>query len=230
MAAELAQKFVIRVNRLTRIYQTPAETVRAVDDVSFTARTGEFVCLHGTSGSGKSTLLNLMAGLDQSDEGSVTVDGVVVSTSSPSERARLRLTTVGVVFQHDNLIEEFTALENVMFPLELRGGIDRVAACKQALSWLDRVGMAKFATRIPAELSGGQQQRVGIARALVGDRKVLVADEPTGALDTSNSKALFTLIRDLCVDGVTAVVTSHDPMARSYASRSLEMSDGRLSA
>lgn len=220
----------IRVAGLTRTYQTPAELVRAVDGVSFTAGGGEFVCVYGTSGSGKSTLLHLLAGLDEPQDGSVTVGDQVVSGTPVKDRARLRLTTMGVVFQHDNLIEEFTALENVAFPLELRGAADKKSIQEQAHEWLDRVGISDLADRYPTELSGGQQQRVGIARALVGHRKVLIADEPTGALDSANSRMLFALIKGLCSTGVTAIVTSHDPVARTYADRCLQMVDGRIEA
>ncbi len=221
---------VVTADRVTRIFRSPAETVRAVDGVSLTVHEGEFLCIHGASGSGKSTLLNLIAGLDEAESGTVVIDGQEVSGQSAGARASLRLSTVGVVFQHDNLIEEFTAAENVAFPLELRGRSTRAEIDDQAQEWLGRVGMGGFARRFPAELSGGQQQRVGIARALIGHRRVLVADEPTGSLDSANSRALYGLIRELSDQGTTAVMTSHDPVAREYCTRAIGMTDGQCDA
>lgn len=212
---------------VSRHFHTPVEIVRAVDDVSFTARRGDFVCLFGASGSGKSTFLRLIAGLDRPDAGSITVAGVEVANASTNALASLRLHHVGVVFQHDNLIEELTVAENVALPLELRGdqSTRRAAEVEQ---WLDRVDMAALGGRFPRELSGGQQQRVGIARALAGGRGLLVADEPTGALDSANSASLFELLRGLSEEGQTVILSSHDVDARSWASRTVEMVDGRV--
>lgn len=220
---------MIEVSGVSRAFVTPSETVRAVNDVSFTARAGEVVCLFGPSGSGKSTLLALIAGLDVPDAGTITVAGQSVHDLDEQGRARLRRDTVGVVFQHDHLIDEFTALENVCLPLELRGGRPgSPAVVEQAQYWLERVGLAGLDGRRPDELSGGQQQRVGIARALVGGRRILVADEPTGALDSTNSAALYALVRELAADGVTVLVSSHDHQARDLADQTLELIDGRL--
>lgn len=219
---------VIQATDVVREFVLPAETVRAVDGVSLSVRPGEFLCLHGASGSGKSTLLNLLAGLTTPDAGTIEIAGRPVSSASVQERADLRLSTVGVVFQHDNLIEEFTAAENVSFPLELRADVPRSSITEESHRWLDAVGMGAFESRFPAELSGGQQQRVGIARALVGGRRVLIADEPTGALDSGNSRDLFELLRELTDTGVAIVLSSHDPMALEYATRSLELLDGRV--
>ncbi|WP_250035712.1 ABC transporter ATP-binding protein [Paractinoplanes maris] len=214
---------------MSRSYSSHAETVWAVRDVSLTARPGEFVCISGASGSGKSTLLNLLAGLDSADHGEITVAGARVDTLSETERAQLRLETVGVVFQDHNLIEEFTAAENVALPLEVLG-VDSRQARQRAGEELSRVGLAGLDRRFPRQLSGGQRQRVGVARAVIGDRRILLADEPTGALDSKNSRELFALIRSLCDQGVLAVVCSHDIMCREFADTAYEMVDGGLVA
>jgi putative ABC transport system ATP-binding protein len=195
--------------------------------VDFTARAGEFVCVYGASGSGKSTLLNLLAGLDLADSGEIRVGGVDVSTADEAQRASLRLRTVGVVFQEHNLIEEFTAAENVALPLEA-AGLSVAEARGQALDQLSRVGLAGLEDRFPWQMSGGQRQRVGVARALTGQRSVLLADEPTGALDSAATKELFELFRKLCDDGVLAVICSHDPRCRDFADTVYEVVDGRL--
>jgi putative ABC transport system ATP-binding protein len=210
------------VENISRSFVSTAEAVTAVRDVSLTAHAGEFVCVAGASGSGKSTLVNLITGLDTADTGRILVEQADLGLLDESARARLRLTSIGVVFQDHNLIEEFTALENVALPLEAQGLDGRA----QALDQLARVGLADIAHRMPHQLSGGQRQRVGVARALVGDRRVLVADEPTGALDSRAARKLFELIRTLCDDGMLAVVCSHDPMFREIADTVYEMSDG----
>ncbi|MEV1288658.1 ATP-binding cassette domain-containing protein [Micromonospora sp. NPDC049679] len=195
--------------------------------MDFEARPGEFVCIYGASGSGKSTLLNLLAGLDLADSGEIQVSGVDVATANESQREQLRLETVGVVFQDHNLIEEFTAVENVALPSEARG-MPAMAARAEAADQLRRVGLVGIENRLPRQLSGGQRQRVGIARALTGQRAVLLADEPTGALDSAATQELFVLIRALCDQGVTAVVCSHDRRCRDYADTCYEIIDGRL--
>ncbi|WP_410538081.1 ABC transporter ATP-binding protein [Streptomyces sp. KL2] len=224
---EAAGASLIRASGVRKAYHSAAETVWAARDVDFTAHAGEFVCIYGASGSGKSTLLNLLAGLDLADSGEIRVDGVDVSAADEAQRAELRLGTVGVVFQEHNLIEEFTAAENVALPLEARG-VPVGEAREEALAQLARVGLAGLEDRMPWQLSGGQRQRVGVARALTGQRAVLLADEPTGALDSTATRELFELIRKLCDDGVLAVVCSHDPHCREFADTVYEVVDGRL--
>lgn len=211
----------------TRSYRTPAEVVHALDGVTLAASWGQFLCIHGPSGSGKSTLLNVIAGLDLVDSGQVQVDGHELSQLSENERAHLRLTTIGVVFQGDVLVEEFTAAENVALPLEARG-IKSEAALAQAAEALEQVGIGALGPRWPREMSGGQRQRVGIARALVGGRRLLLADEPTAALDRANSASLFALLADLCSQGALVIVCSHDPLAGKYADIVYNLVDGRL--
>ena len=195
--------------------------------MDFVAHRGEFVCVFGASGSGKSTLLNLLAGLDLADSGEIQVGGHNVGVLDESGRAGLRLRTVGVVFQDDNLLEEFTAAENVALPLEALGA-SRKAAEEEARRQLARVGLSALENRFPHQLSGGQRQRVGIARALTGERAVLLADEPTGSLDSATSREIFALVQELCDGGLLAVVCSHDPLCRGFADTVYEMKDGRL--
>lgn len=220
---------LISVEGATKAYTTAVEAVWAAREVRLHAHAGEFVCVFGASGSGKSTLLNLLAGLDLPDAGTVQVGGQDVVALDESGRARLRLSTVGVVFQDYNLLEEFTVVENVALPLEATGA-DLSHARDEALRQLDRVGLSGLEARFPHQLSGGQRQRVGVARALTGDRAILLADEPTGALDSTATGELFALIRTLCDGGLLAVVCSHDPLCRTFADSVYEMTDGRLSA
>lgn len=230
VAASMADAKELPLIHLTgacKAYRSEAETVWAARDVDLAAGVGEFICIYGASGSGKSTLLNLIAGLDVADSGDIQVGDVDVGTASERQRSQLRLTTVGMVFQDHNLIEEFTAAENVALLLEAQGA-SATEARAEAVSLLRRVGIAELADRLPRQLSGGQRQRVGIARALTGKRAVLLADEPTGALDSAATRELFALIRSLCDDGILAVVCSHDPRCREYADRLYEVIDGRL--
>lgn len=216
----------VALSGVTRTFETSAETVHAVRDADLAIPAGTFACLFGASGSGKSTLLNLIAGLDSATRGSVVVLGTAMDALDEDGRARLRLEHVGVVFQDDNLIEEFTAAENVALPLEVLGA-GRADAASDARGQLARVGLEGLGRRFPAQLSGGQRQRVGIARALVGRRRLLLADEPTGALDSANSRALFALLRALADEGTTVILATHEPLAREYADSVFEMVDGR---
>lgn len=203
--------------------------VTACDDVSIVLNPGEFHVVYGPSGSGKSTLIRVLGGILSPDSGQVSFDGKKISTSSELERSQWRLSTVGVVFQDHNLIAEFTASENVELPLRLRGMSSKESKA-EAQRWLDRVGLAGLSGRFPDELSGGQQQRVGIARALAGDRQVLLADEPTGSLDSKNSEEIFELLMTVSREQVACFVVTHDPIAEQYADHVHRMLDGRLSS
>lgn len=216
---------MVSLRGVRRHFVTPVETVRAVDGVSFEAGRGTLTCLMGPSGSGKTTVLRLLAGLDLPDTGEVEVAGHRLHTLTPSARALVRARDVGVVFQHHNLVDEFTAAENVALPLELLGAAPR-PALHAAQVLLARVGLEGLGRRRPAELSGGQRQRVGIARGLAGGRTVLLADEPTGSLDQATAREVFQLLRGLCDDGLTAVVCTHDPQGALVADRTLHMTDG----
>lgn len=226
LSGRSAPESILSITDVSRSYTSDAETVWAVRDANLTARAGEFVCVFGASGSGKSTLINIIAGLDSADFGEILVDAQDVARLDESERASMRLQTVGVVFQEFNLIEEFTAIENVTLPLEALG-VGPTDAAGQAAIQMARVGLEGLEDRLPSQLSGGQRQRVGIARALVGDRRILLADEPTGSLDSAASVELFALLRELCDGGALAVVCSHDARCPEFADTVYEMVDGR---
>jgi len=202
--------------------------VDALRDVSLTIRRGEFVLVSGRSGSGKSTLLNVVAGLQRFERGTAVVAEVDVARASDDELATLRLEHVGVVFQENNLLAELTVQENVEVPLRVRGRT-RAESTSEAIEMLELVGIGELGRRRPSQLSGGQRQRAGIARALAGGRQVLLADEPTGSLDSENSVGVFGLLRGLADRGVTVVVASHDDAAAGVADRVLEMRDGSIS-
>lgn len=209
------------------MYGTKSGDVHAVRGVDLEVISGEFVAVMGASGSGKTTLLNLLAGLDVATSGEVTVCGHALNGMSEDERGQFRLRHLGVVFQDNNLLDEFSAVENVMLPMRALG-VGREHAMREAMESLERMGVAQVAERRPEQMSGGQRQRVGIARALAGSKTLLLADEPTGALDATNSEALFGVLSGLTRQEVTVVVVSHDPMIKQFASRTVEMSDGRL--
>ncbi len=217
----------IQCSGVRREFVSPAESVVALMNVHLEVEAGTLVAVRGPSGCGKTTLLNLLAGLDIADQGTVCVLGDRLEALSEERRAAKRLSEVGVVFQDHNLIAEFDCLDNVMLPLEVRG-MPRATARFAAESALRQVGVADLAQRRPGEISGGQRQRVGIARALAGDKRILLADEPTGSLDSANSTLLFDQIRTLCDSGLTAVVASHDDAVDSVADRTIYMRDGEF--
>jgi len=213
---------------LSRVYGSGDATVLALRDVSLSIAAGEFVALMGPSGSGKSTAMNIMGCLDVPSAGSYRFEGTPVETLSREERALLRRHALGFVFQGFNLLARTSALENVELPLLYR----RVPARERrarALAALDLVGLADRAEHTPAELSGGQQQRVAIARAVVSAPRVLLADEPTGNLDTERSHLIMALLKDLNTrHGQTIVMVTHEAEMAAYASRLIEFRDGRL--
>jgi len=217
----------VTCTELVKEYVTPAETIRALDGVSLDVEEGEFLALEGASGSGKSTLLNLIAGLDEPTSGAVQVAGHQLHRLSTADRGRLRLKSIGVVFQDNNLIAEFSILENILVPLRALG-LDPTAARREARRALDRLGIGDLADRRPRDVSGGQRQRGGIARAIAGSRRVLLADEPTGALDSHNSIALFETLRELARQGTTVIVATHDPLVSPFVDRVMRLRDGRL--
>ena len=188
---------------------------------------GEFVAIMGPSGSGKTTLLSLIGGLDRPTAGRVIVDGLDVGQMAPRELAILRRRTVGYVFQDLNLLPGLTARENVSLPLELDGKASRDARAA-ATAVLEELNLTGLEDRFPDDLSGGEQQRVAIARAMVGDRKILLADEPTGALDSLTGELVMRLLRKNCGDGGTVVVVTHDAAHAAWADRVVFLRDGRL--
>ncbi len=210
-----------------RIYGQGRTKVVAMADVWLAVGAGELVAIMGPSGSGKSTLLGLAGGLDRPTSGSVAVGGVDLATQSAAELARLRRREVGYVFQDRNLLPQLTAAENVALPLELDGLRPRPAR-RQALVALSAVGLDGLADRFPDDLSGGEQQRVAVARGIVGQRRLLLADEPTGSLDSLNGESVVALLRSRCDEGVTAVMVTHDAALAAWADRVVFMRDGRM--
>jgi putative ABC transport system ATP-binding protein len=219
----------IRIDRVSRHYSMGEAVIRAVDDVSFDVPTGEFLAMLGSSGSGKSTLLNLIAGLDRPTSGAIVANGQDLSTVSPQELARYRRQTVGMVFQSFNLLPRMTLEENVELPLRL-AEVDRADRAPRVREALDRVGLGKRIGHRPSELSGGEQQRAAIARALVNHPKILLADEPTGNLDSTTGESILTLLRDIQKNpGMTIIMVTHErPLAERFADRLAIMGDGKL--
>jgi putative ABC transport system ATP-binding protein len=218
---------LLTLHGVRRVHGHGDGAVIALDGVSLSVEPGELVAVMGPSGSGKSTLLNLAGGLDQPTAGTVTVDGVELSTLRPRALAALRRRAVGYVFQDLNLLPALTAAENVALPRELDGAPVRKAR-SEALAALAEVGLADVADRFPDDMSGGQQQRVAIARALVGTRRLLLADEPTGALDTTTGESVLRLIRDRCDSGAAAVLVTHEARHAAWADRVVFLRDGRV--
>jgi putative ABC transport system ATP-binding protein len=216
---------VLRLDEVSRTHGEGATEVHALRSVSFAARAGELVAIMGPSGSGKSTLLTLAGGLDQPTTGIVAVEDIDLASLGNAGRARMRRTSIGYVFQDFNLIPALTAAENVALPREL-DGVRARAARKAALEALEEVGIAELADRFPDEMSGGQQQRVAIARAVVGDRRLILADEPTGALDTETGEEILRLLRDRCDAGAAAVLVTHEARHAAWADRVVFLRDG----
>ncbi len=216
---------ILHLNVVTRIHGEGATEVRALRDVSFRAAAGELVAVMGPSGSGKSTLLTLAGGLDAPTSGTVSVEGVDLATLGNAGRARMRRTSIGYVFQDFNLIPALTAVENVALPLELDGVRTRTARAA-ARTALEEVGIGDLAGRFPDHMSGGQQQRVAIARAVVGDRRLILADEPTGALDSETGEDILRLLRARCDAGAAGVLVTHEARHAAWADRVVFLRDG----
>ncbi len=216
---------VLQLSDVTRIHGAGATEVHALRSVTFAAYAGELVAVMGPSGSGKSTLLTLAGGLDQPTDGSVAVEGTDLGALGSKGRARLRRTSIGYVFQDFNLIPALTAAENVALPRELDGERSRNAG-RLARAALEEVGIGDLADRFPDEMSGGQQQRVAIARAVVGERRLILADEPTGALDTETGEEILRLIRARCDAGAAGVLVTHEARHAAWADRVVFLRDG----
>jgi putative ABC transport system ATP-binding protein len=216
---------VIELADVTKIYNTGDVTLRALDGVSMRVQQGEFVAVMGASGSGKSTLMNIVGCLDRPTTGSYVLAGRHVSGMSRSELARTRNNVLGFVFQQFNLLSRTSALENVELPLEYAGVKSRVRR-QRAIAALERVGLGNRLSHNPNQLSGGQQQRTAIARALVNDPKVILADEPTGALDSRTSVDVMAVFQELWRSGITVVLVTHEADVAAFASRVVVMRDG----
>jgi putative ABC transport system ATP-binding protein len=210
-----------------RTFAAELAPVRALRGVDLEVSHGEFVALMGPSGCGKSTLLNIFAGLDAADEGEVAVDDLTISGRDERWLAEFRRKHVGIVFQFFNLLEGMSALDNIALPAML-GGMSRRAAESRARDLLDLLGLGDRTEQLPASLSGGQRQRLAIARALVNEPTVLLADEPTGALDSEGGAEILELFRRLHQDGQTILMVTHSPQVAQGATRMVRMSDGRI--
>ncbi|NYG54053.1 ATP-binding cassette domain-containing protein [Nocardioides perillae] len=216
---------VLHLDQVSRVHGEGATQVQALRGVSFRAHAGELVAVMGPSGSGKSTLLTLAGGLDTPTSGRVLVEGEDLAALGQDGRARMRRTSVGYVFQGFNLIPALTAAENVALPRELDGERSR-AARRAAMAALEEVGILDLADRFPDEMSGGQQQRVAIARAVVGERRLVLADEPTGALDTDTGEEILQLLRARCDAGAAGVLVTHEARHAAWADRVVFLRDG----
>ena len=217
---------VLELVDVWRVHGSSAAEVAALGGVSLQVWPGELVAVMGPSGSGKSTLLNLAGGLDQPTRGEVLIQGESTRGQRPAALARLRRRHLGFVFQELNLVESLTAGENVALPREL-DGVPVVVARREAREALALVNLAGREDRLPARLSGGEQQRVAIARSLVGGRRLLLADEPTGALDTASGDEVLSILRERCDAGCAAIIVTHNPRHAAWADRVVFLRDGR---
>lgn len=220
---------MIQVSDLNKIYSTGAHPVAALKDVNLEVKAGEFVSVMGPSGSGKSTLMNLLGCLDTPTSGSYKLDGIEISTLDDTSMARVRNRKIGFVFQNFNLLPRMTALRNVELPM-LYAGVDARERMRRATSALERVGLADRLNHRPNQISGGQVQRVAIARALVNEPAILLADEPTGNLDTRSGEEIMAIFQDLNRGGATIVLVTHERDIALHTSRIIHFRDGRLVA
>ncbi len=216
---------VLRLIDVTRVHGSGETAVHALRGVSLDVQSGELVAVMGPSGSGKSTLLNLAGALDRPTSGEVEIAGQTITDLRPEELARLRRRRVGVVFQDYNLIPSLTAAENIGLPLELDGQ-PALMARQEARATLKELGLGGLADRFPDQLSGGQQQRVAIARALIGQRRLVLADEPTGALDSITGEEVLAALRARCDAGAAGLLVTHEPRHAAWADRVIYLRDG----
>jgi putative ABC transport system ATP-binding protein len=218
---------LIRLEGVTKVFYTDEIETHALAGVHLEIRSGEFISVAGPSGCGKSTLLSILGLLDTPTGGTYWLNGKPVENLKASERARIRNREIGFIFQAFNLIGDLTVYENVELPLTYRG-MSSGERKKRVQAALERVGMSHRMKHYPAQLSGGQQQRVAVARALVGEPLILLADEPTGNLDSKNGEAVMDLLRELHRQGATICMVTHDPRYAAYADRSIHLFDGRV--
>lgn len=224
----MSESALIRVKNLRKVYRMGEERVVALDNVSLDIQKGEFVAFLGTSGSGKSTFLNMVAGLEKPTKGEIWIGKIPVHKLNEAQVTLFRQKNIGFIFQAYHLIPSMTALENVAMPLALRG-IEKDKRNKRAKKALEGVGLKGYDARRPSQMSGGQQQRVGIARAIVGNPKILFADEPTGNLDSRTSKEVMDLISEqVRANGQTMILVTHDRNIANYADRIVTIKDGNI--
>ncbi|HAV54985.1 ABC transporter ATP-binding protein [Aequorivita vladivostokensis] len=216
---------MIAIENLHKSYHMGKNSLHVLKGINFTVSEGEMVSIMGSSGSGKSTLLNILGILDEADEGTYTLDGTLIKNLNERVAARYRNKFLGFIFQSFNLINYKSALENVAMPLYYQG-VKRNIRVEKAMHYLEKVGLADWATHLPNELSGGQKQRVAIARALASDPKVLLADEPTGALDTKTSYEVMELIQGINDEGKTILIVTHEDDIAHMTKRIVNLKDG----
>ncbi len=218
----------IKLNGVSRTYPSANGGIHALRDLDLQIDRGEFLAVVGQSGSGKSTLLGLLSGIDRPTTGEIHFDGTAVHSLSEKAMSEWRGRTVGIVFQFFQLIPTLTGAENVMLPMDFARARRARERADRAMSLLDQLGVSDQADKLPSTMSGGQQQRVAVARALANDPHVLLADEPTGNLDSRTAQSLLEILTDLKNGGQTVVLVTHDDRARSFASRTVTLVDGRL--
>lgn len=218
---------LIEANNLVKLYQMGDETVHALDGVSFSVPRGDYCAIVGPSGSGKSTMMNILGGLDTPTSGRIVIDGADIAELSDEQLAGFRNKTIGFIFQSFNLLPRLSALENVELPM-IYGGVLPKERRERAAELLHRVGLGERMGHRPTQLSGGQQQRVAIARALAGRPALVLADEPTGALDTNTGKEILALFSQLNSEGATIVIVTHDHEVAAATKRTIEMRDGHI--
>jgi len=219
---------LIHLEGVHKIFVAEEVETHALSEVHLDIPDGEFLSIAGPSGGGKSTLLSILGLLDTPTEGSYLLDGEPVANLSPSQRARIRNRHIGFIFQAFNLIGDLTVFENVELPLTYRDGMPKKERRERVLEALERVGMLHRRNHYPSQLSGGQQQRVAVARAVVGSPLILLADEPTGNLDSRNGEAVMDLLEELHQEGATICMVTHDPRYAEYAERTIYLFDGRI--
>ena len=218
---------MLKIEKLNKYYINGEIKLHALKDLNFKIESGELVAIMGSSGSGKSTLMNILGCLDKEYEGTYILDDVNVSGMNDNELCKIRNSKIGFVFQSFNLLSKLTALENVELPL-VYAGVDKITREKTAKKLLEKVGLGDRVDHRPNELSGGQRQRVAIARALVNDPSIILADEPTGNLDSASKTEIMEMFVDLNKEGKTVAIVSHEPMTKDYVKRILLFQDGEI--
>lgn len=221
-------KEIIKIENLKREFVMGTETVHALRGISFTIKEGEFVTIMGSSGSGKSTLLNILGCLDQPTDGTYEIDGLKVKDLSRNELATIRNEKIGFIFQSYNLLARTSALENVELPLQYNSNVSTAERRKRAVKALEMVGLADRMDHTPSQLSGGQQQRVAIARSLVNNPVMILADEATGNLDTRTSYEIMSLFQELNTKGITITFVTHEPDIAAFSNRTILLKDGHI--
>jgi putative ABC transport system ATP-binding protein len=229
MSNEMAKDTVIRLKNIAKIFFTDEIETHALNNVSLEIATGDLVTILGPSGCGKSTLLAVLGMLDEATSGQYWLSDTEIAGLSKSDRTKIRNQEIGFIFQSFNLIGDLTVAENVGLPLTYRGGVSKVELKERALKVLKKVGMDHRANHFPSQLSGGQQQRVAVARALIGNPSIILADEPTGNLDSKNGEAVMELLLSLHQEGATVCIVTHDPRYMNLEkSRSINLYDGSI--